>query len=208
MSPVRRSRLPVAVVDVDDVVADLVPEWVKLTYEMLSIHYGIRATAPSLNDPNWDTWDLVNLIPREHHEALWHTLDHPALYDRVPLVPNALDGVRCLRDHGYRVVFATHATVGHAGRKLRYLQEHGFLAKHKYADMDYAEIRDKSLVHATIRIDDKPANLTHTSGTRVLFLRHFRRDLPRDGQDCGADVVALGWEHIINLLELNGGNLR
>lgn len=106
-------------------------------------------------------------------------LEDPALYDNMPSIPGALDGVNQLRAAGHRVVFATVSPNGSAGRKLRWLVDHGFLAwqpqpgEAPTTHPDYIEIKDKSLLRGDMLIDDGPHNIAAFRGTAILF-RNWR----------------------------------
>lgn len=173
-------------VDVDDVVADLVPYWV----HMLERETGCPPV--NLKDPKWDTWSLTNLIDPVYHEDLWRILDtRGLLYKDVVPIEGADEGIDRIRTAGHRVVFVTSATCGHAGEKLEWLVQHGFLDSVKY-QKDYVECADKSLIRGDVLIDDRPDNLHTFGGFRILFMpRPLRVDLIE-----GMDAVMPSWKQL------------
>lgn len=132
-------------VDVDDTVAELMDEWL-IIYENL---YGRGLKKEHITD-----WEC-SCIPTEHRKEFYAILHSQTLYDNVKPVKGALEGITELRNAGARIVFVTSAVQGHEGAKLRWLRWYGFLPE-RYAEPDYIECYDKSLIRADLIIDDKP----------------------------------------------------
>lgn len=141
-------RLTVAV-DVDDVCARLGPAWVARYNE----RYGDSLTWEQVTD-----WDIRRFVKPACGARVYDLLT-PDLYDTVEPDPVAKTLVEHIRAQGHRVVYVTSAMQRHAGRKLRWLREHGFLDDGGELSLDYIEATDKSLIAADILIDDKPANV-------------------------------------------------
>jgi 5'(3')-deoxyribonucleotidase len=141
----------VVVVDVDEVVASLIPTWVR----------ALRAKHPEcpnpIGNPTWDTWDIKDQIPECYHGTLLELLETHEIYEDVQPVQDSLQAVQLLRTLGCRVVFATSVVVGHAGAKLRWLVKHGFLETERHC-YDYVETSDKALIRGDLLIDDRPKN--------------------------------------------------
>ena len=173
--------MKIVYIDVDDTTFDLVPHWVD---EFLRQY-------PECEDPRlkgWYDWDIAPLIPAEYQDRFWDILGNPELYDRVALIPGALEGVQAIRAMGARVVFVTSAVNGHAGVKLRKLVQHGLLDT-VVRNRDYIETFDKSLLRGDLIIDDRPQTcrkFVQANGryTALLYLRppairpDYRRGLP------------------------------
>jgi len=148
--------------DVDDVVCDLVTEWVRL--------YN-RDYFDTLSTSDITEWDIFKFVKPECGKKIYDYLDSPFLYDYIYPIVGSIDGVLSLRDAGHRVVFVTSAVNGCAGRKLRWLQEWGYFPEKRKSEKDYIECHDKALIRADVIIDDGPHNLRSFIGKRVQFLQ-------------------------------------
>jgi 5'(3')-deoxyribonucleotidase len=138
----------VVIVDVDDTIADLVPVWVG---EFLKRY----PACPNPCDEGWTDWDVSPRVPEPFQKYFWGVLDEPQLYNLVQPIEGALEGVNKLRSWNIRIVFATSATNGHSGAKLRWLVQHGFLDS-IVRQKDYIETFDKSILRGNLIIDDRP----------------------------------------------------
>ncbi len=137
------------IVDVDEVVAALLPVWIRKIME------ACPGCPDPRQNPNWDTWDIKDQIPDVYHDRMFDLINTHAIYDEVEPVPGALEGIARLRSAGHRLIFATSHVVGHAGAKLRWLVRQGVLENERHC-YDYIETSDKSLVRGDILIDDRP----------------------------------------------------
>jgi 5'(3')-deoxyribonucleotidase len=191
----------VVIVDVDDTTADLVPVWVG---EFLKRY----PECPNPCDADWIDWDVSPRVPEAFQKYFWGVLDEPQLYDLVQPIPGALEGVQQIRSWNYRVVFATSATNGHSGAKLRWLVKHGFLDS-IIRQRDYIETFDKSLLRGNLIIDDRPKtcrDFAAVNGGRrsaLLYLRPPAIHLSfREGL-----IAATDWPNVVERAEwmLRGG---
>jgi 5'(3')-deoxyribonucleotidase len=163
-------RLATLAIDVDEVIAQLVPTWVG---ELRRRH----PECPDPHTPAWTSWQVTDQIPEKYHDILFEILDEPTLYDTVEPVPGALEGIQALRAMNYRTVFVTSASNGHAGAKLRWLVKHGFLDTHKF-QRDYVECYDKTLIYADMILDDRPRTChdfvkEHGVGRALLYMPRY-----------------------------------
>lgn len=153
----------IAIVDVDGVCADLLPAW---------LAWYNRDYRDTLQCEDITDWDLMKFVKPECGKDIFKYLDYPELYDDVEPIHGSIEGVKCLRGLGYKVVFATSSSQAHAGRKLTWLQEHGFITdehmRYSFCDF-YAEITDKSLLRGDIMIDDGLHNIEKFQGLPILF---------------------------------------
>lgn len=160
---------PVVLCDLDGVVIDLMPAWLR----RYNAEYGDTLTLAQIVE-----WDMVKAVKPECGKDIYKYLHNHELYDDAQPIEGALEGITELRKLGYRVVFATATNMHMAGRKLRWLAEHGFLElTHGTISYDYVELQDKSLLSGTgavAIIDDYAKNLHgFTNGElRILFPAH------------------------------------
>jgi 5'(3')-deoxyribonucleotidase len=172
-------------VDVDDVCADLMPTWLS----RYNKDYDDNLTRESMTE-----WSLLKRVKPECGEKIYDYLEDPTLYDDVLPIGGAFSGVECLRQRGYRVVFATSATNGAAGSKLRWLIRYGFLQENpKRTYPDYVEGYDKGLLLGDVLIDDGPHNVQKFQGYSILMRRPHN-------QNFQWPVVAENWGDVIGLM--------
>lgn len=177
-----RAAVPVLACDVDEVVASLVPEWLRRYRD----EYG-----DTLTPEGCTTWNLVDHVHPRCGSRIYDYLNCPDLYDHVLPVPGALDGIQALREDGVRVVFVTSANIHQAGNKLRWLARHGFLTlEHGTISPDYIVAHDKSAIRADAMLDDGPHNLKGFTGKKILF------DQPHN-RSCGDYPRARGWDEAV-----------
>jgi len=159
-------------VDVDDTVAQLMPEWLRLYNKKF--------------DRNVQVEDIVDwecsCIPPEDKENFYSILHARTLYDHVEPVYGALDGCMTLRELGHRVVFITSVVPAHAGAKLLWLYRHGFLVEKRHGgESNYIECFDKALIRADLIIEDKPATVLTFPAHAILLTTPANRawEVPR-----------------------------
>lgn len=135
--------------DVDDVLADLVPAWLN----RYNKKYKDDLTTFQLTE-----WDVTRFVKEDCGKKIYDFLT-PDLYNDVKPIPGALEAVENARKIG-TVVFCTSSLGRHAGRKLEWLNEHGFDVSHK----EYIECGNKGYLKADVLIDDCPQNLIDFQG--------------------------------------------
>lgn len=152
-------------VDVDDVVADLISEWLRY----YNNDYNDNVTVDDIK--SWNIHEYVKCGIK-----IYDYLDKPRLYDTVIPVENSIWGVNTLREMSYRVVFVTSTNINQNGQKLMWLQKYTFLPNQVKFERDYVEAVDKSLVYCDYLIDDKPDNIINSRGKGLLFTRPHNQD--------------------------------
>lgn len=170
-------------IDVDDVCADLMRAWL----EAYNDQYGDCLTPEDITD-----WDISKFVKPECGKQIYRYLDSGDLYDVVEPIPNALEGVRLLREMGHHVVFASSG-IGQAGRKYDWLVDHGFLVP-TWKKKDYVGGYDKGLLRGDLLIDDGLHNVVSFQGLSILMRRphNTKAEWP---------VVANSWADIIASLQ-------
>jgi 5'(3')-deoxyribonucleotidase len=180
----------IALVDVDETVADLHTPWMKRASKVV----GRTITTDMVTE-----WSMKNLFTESEMPLVMNCLTDQTIYDEMEPVPGALMGVRKLRSLGLRVVFVTAALPGETlRRKYQWLKEQGFLDWREHADQpelsDFVQAYDKSLLRGDIMVDDKPENMFDFTGLAILFSQPHNRNhrgLPR----------ADGWASVVTLAE-------
>lgn len=150
-------------VDVDDVVLDLVGEWIGL----YNADHGDTLTIDDVK-----TWTISDVVKAECGTKIYDYLKHPTLYETMPPVEGAIEGVRALREMGHRVVFVTSCVRGVMfDAKWTRLIQLGFLSSKTRLEYDYIGATDKTLVNVSRMLDDK-AETVNAFGLRgYLFKR-------------------------------------
>jgi 5'(3')-deoxyribonucleotidase len=180
--------------DLDGVVIDLMPGWLA--------RYN-RDFNDTLEVSQITDWDMKKFVKPEASQAIYNYLHSHELYDDAPPIPGALEGIAELRRLGYRVVFATASNMHMAGRKLRWLSEHGVLQlQYGTTHPDYVELCDKSLLagNGVAIIDDYSKNLRgFTKGEmQILFPAHHN---VREARQTGIWYPD-SWRGVVELLAI------
>lgn len=136
-------------VDVDEVVADLLSEWLRI-YNIL--------WDDTLRPDKIRGWSLVEQVKPECGKRIYEILHNRTLYDHVKPIPGALEAIRWMRQRGHRVVFVSSCVAGSVDRKVAWLQKHKFLPPGNSVK-DFIAATDKSLIGADVLIDDHILNV-------------------------------------------------
>ncbi len=177
--------------DVDQVVADLYPEWLR----RYNLEYG-----DSLQPSDIKGWGIDTFVKPECGKSIFKYLQDKTLYDNVKPISGALECIQLLRENDIRVAFVTSSNSYMAGRKLHWLADHKFLTLFQgHSSYDFVECMDKSLIRADALIDDYWGNLEKFVGEKILMNEHHNQEmLLRDGY-----YRAFGWpdaaSHILHL---------
>jgi len=148
-------------VDVDDVCADLVTEWLRL--------YNLDFK-DNLKREDITNWHIHEFVKPECGEKIYEYVETKSIYDNVAQIKDSLKGVTILKTIG-RVIFVTASTNGASGRKYLWLKDNGYIDSPK----DYIECLDKSLIKYDILIDDKYDNIKNSSNN-ILFDAPWNRE--------------------------------
>lgn len=158
------SHLTIAV-DVDEVCADLLGEWLR-RYNLKYHDY--------LYPENLDGWAMEPQVKPECGEKIFELIT-PEIYEQVLPIPGALFGINQLRTLG-RVVFVTS---GNGDAKLKWLQEWKFLKPGRVNghDPDFVSAKDKSLIKADYLLDDNVDNVEMFPGQGILIWHWHNRNV-------------------------------
>ena len=148
-------------VDVDDVVADLVPRWLEL--------YN-RTYKDTLRVEQITSWQIVDFVKPECGNHIYDFLYNPFLYDGVMPIDGALGGVLSLKKDGHRIVFVTSCVRGMLDMKWDWLVRWDFLPNELHQS-DLIAATDKSLIKVDILIDDRPDTILKFGRKGILFKR-------------------------------------
>lgn len=105
-------------VDVDEVCLQLMPEWLG-RYTARSGH--------AVSCADITGWDVIPHLPEAWVAPFFAILEEGDLYDTVPAVPGAVDGLACLRAAGVEITFVTAGALGSLSSKRRRMQGLGLL---------------------------------------------------------------------------------
>lgn len=147
----------IAIIDVDDVCAELITGWLGRYNSAYHDHLAPRDIT---------SWNVDKFVKDECKGKMYALLSSD-LYDSIKPVRGALEGVNGLRKLGFRVVFCTALVMRTAGRKFQWLNDNGFSVDQH----DYIECSDKSLVMGDIMFDDRYENARDFTGLGVLFTK-------------------------------------
>ena len=129
-------------VDVDDVVADLIGEWLRV----YNYKYNDNLTADDIT-----SWSISDQCVMCSKTQLFDIIHEPKFYEGVIPMPRARRGVEQLLEAGHRVIYATSCTPGSEAAKNDWLVKWGFLSKENRRN-DFVAVSDKSLVRAGLPV--------------------------------------------------------
>lgn len=162
--------------DVDDVLLDLLPAWIQLYNDEADDDLDYREIR---------SWDLRNYVRDGWGDSIYDLLTVPHLYDSVQPIPEALSGVKKLRELGHDIVFVT--ALHHPG-KLERLKMFGFVED----STDYVVSKNKGHVRGDVLVDDYVKNLLKFDGHRILFTRRHNA-----AESDGAFIRADNWASVV-----------
>lgn len=176
--------MSVILCDVDDVVADLLGEWIR--------RYN-RDWNDTLTRDDFTDWDCTKFVKPECGVRFYRYLDQAEIYSAVKPVEGSQAAIETLRSNGHRVVFVTAGI--HPG-KYEWLRDYGFL-KHP---RDYVIAADKSLIQGTALIDDRLSTMRDYTGGRAILFGRPHND-PVHGHTIPAHVTrCAGWPAVLECL--------
>jgi 5'-nucleotidase len=156
-------------VDIDDVCADLLTEWLR-RYRKLSGH--------ELHPRDVTSWNVTAQMLPEHREAGYKVLFDDDLYDGVWPHLGSKGAVQDLRELG-RVIFVTSCpNMKAAHHKFEWLERNGF-----EPTMDnFFVAKDKSIIRADVLFDDGVHNCEAFGGPAYLVSRPHNKNVVWSGK--------------------------
>ena len=167
-------------VDVDGVLADLHPEWLR--------RYNVEFD-DGLVPEDITHWDFHDIVKPECGKRIYEYLTMPDLYDKVLPVPGAMNGVQTLRRAGHRPVFVTSCVKGMTDAKWDWLEHWNLLD----SASDLVVAHDKSLINLPVLIDDALHNVNWARGD-ILF------DAPWNRSERAYPRRVRGWSEVLSAL--------
>jgi 5'-nucleotidase len=170
-------------VDVDEVCADMLTEWVRL----YNIAWGDDLAVETIDD-----WKMTSFVTPECGDNIYKLLEYPNFYDNVQPIAGFPEGVAALREAGADIYYISTCVPNTADMNMTWLAQHdpGFTWK------KFIAVEDKSLVRLDALIDDAPHHLIDQPrgvGT-VRFRRRYNVGVP-------ATVHTDGWHNIVDLVD-------
>jgi 5'(3')-deoxyribonucleotidase len=147
----------IALIDVDDTIADLVPVWLEC-YDNDYRH--------KIDKGDIKHWDITKYVIPECGKKIYDYLkkDGLNLYYAIDPIVGALDGVNHIKDKGWRVVFVT--AFDFRDYKFNWLVKNGFTDSRT----NYVIAPDKSITRGDLLIDDNVDNVCRRlEGDQFLF---------------------------------------
>ena len=165
-------------IDVDGVTLCLDAEW----YKRYNADYD-----DNLKPEHVTEWAVHKFVKPSCGYKIYEYLLQTDLYDTVPLIAGAVDGIMQLRKTGHRVVFLSSGI--HRGKYLR-LKEFNLVE----TEGDYICAHDKSLICGDYLLDDGAHNVkAFLYGTAILF------DAPHNKHEKWFPRVS-NWEQAVDLI--------
>ena len=184
-------------VDVDGILADLLPEWLR----RYNADYNDRLAVSDVT-----VWDTHTLVKPECGFKIYDYLTDPSLYDAVEALPGSQYGVERLRQLGHELIFATSNSFGMTDPKARWMIRKGFLPAVKGTSLprEYVPIKDKWRLQADLLIDDGGHNVSAWVQTRrraIMLETSHNQSLDLPSMFYSWILRAKDWADIINYVE-------
>jgi len=168
------------ILDIDDVCAELVSTWLT----KYNIDWNDNLTKDMITDWNVGSFSKIG-------DKFYDYLNMPNfnLYENMPMVEGALDGVNYLRSLGYEIIFCT--IYDYNNRKW------DWLVKNKFTNNpdEYVVAHNKNLIKGDIIIDDNYDNFINYDGIKFLYTQNWNRKFH-------TIFRVNGWKEIIEKLEV------
>lgn len=146
--------------DCDDLLLDLVPNWLKRSN---------KDNNENVKPSDIKDWDIAKYVSRGNNIYKYLV---PDLYRDIEVVEGALLGINALRNiKGIRVIVVTSNMGDNSGIKFTTLNRLGF----EIDKNDFFECADKSLVACHYLVDDRIENVNSAYGQGVLFTRSWNQ---------------------------------
>lgn len=170
-------------VDLDAVVADLIPQWL----EFYNTDYDDHLSVSDIK-----SWGIHEYVKPECGTEIYAYLEYPDLYAQVKPIDGAISSIHWLSQHAYDVRFVSS---GVYEGKYKWLHKYGLLRgdNPRYSP-DLVIAHDKSLIIGDIMIDDNPNNLNEFRGKGILFAQ------PWNDNTITPCFRADGWPDVIQYL--------
>lgn len=139
-------------VDVDDTILELVPEWLSKSNKI----WGDNVKPSDIH-----SWEIGSYTKAGKD---FYKLLTPDLYDNIKATPNSLEGIQYLRTIS-RVVFVTSGFGNNGKAKFDAMNKLGF----EVNPIDFVEATDKSLIRGEYLIDDNFDNCFNFPELALLF---------------------------------------
>ncbi len=155
-------------VDVDGVLADLHQEWLR------RYNRDFKDTLVQEDVTEWAIDKFVKpeaLVLNQNGIApLFQYLQDPDLYENMPEIPHAREGLEYIRRRGHNVVLVSSCVMNQADQKMRWVVSHK-MVKPLRGDtlLDFVAASNKSYVRVDALIDDRDKNVKDSQGYRILF---------------------------------------
>ncbi len=146
----------IIVTDMDDVLVDLLPIWIKCLNERYN---------KSVRYEDITEWRMKVAYPDLTDKQLYGILNEEHLWQQVKPKGTSVEDVKMLVSKGYKVYVCTASHYKTVSNKMTH-------ALFPYFDFDYRDIivcHDKHLVQCDYLIDDNPENLKHSSAVTFLM---------------------------------------
>jgi 5'(3')-deoxyribonucleotidase len=165
--------------DVDGVIADLGTTWLGMYNKDYDDH---------LTNKDITRWNTHEFVKPECGVKIYDYLQRRDLYDTVLPFEGAVAAIHKIKTLGFRVIYATVTPVDCMGTKFYWLKKYNLIERVN----DYIEVADKSLIRAGYLVDDRPENLDHFKGDKILFAQPWNTNK----QGSREYIYLNGWQEV------------
>lgn len=141
-------------VDVDDVVLNLMDNWLSIYNHDFN---------DNLKKEQVTDWDVSRFVHPLAKTRIYEYLENGLIFSNSKPVEGALNGIHILKSLGYRIIYIT--ATNPSDIKFEWLSRNGFIDESD----DFVVAKDKSLIRASMLIDDNYDNVSSFLGIGVLM---------------------------------------
>lgn len=146
--------------DIDGVLLDLMPQWVKMYNE----DYNDNLTPADILG-----WSVHKYIKKECGRKIYDYIEKPEVFEQSLPIPHSLNCIENLCYAGHKVVYVTANNPFDV--KTKWLEKHDY----PFSIDDLIVCRDKSYIHCDFMVDDYIKNVETSRGTGILFTQQHNK---------------------------------
>lgn len=177
----KRKKMMRILIDIDSVLADIMEVWLP----RYNHDYNDDLEKEEITD-----WEMTKFVKPECGKKIYSYLLQDELYDDMPMVDGALEGVRALERWGHEVFYVT---AGFNLGKFRWMKRNGFLGDGYLADRKYIVCYHKNMISGDLIIDDNVDTVKNYPNGGIIFDQPWNRG--------NYMLRAVGWDEVLRLVE-------
>lgn len=138
-------------VDIDSVLADILPRWIALYNEDYFDNLEVSAITQ---------WEVHLFVKPECGKKVYNYLARPDFYEEVKPIAGAIEGITKLQELGYQIYYVSSCVPETMDQKVRWMYK--YIPNFSWEQICFCH--DKALIDVDCLVDDGPHNLDAMPG--------------------------------------------